>query len=110
MTVVDEISEIANKWAELGMEIPGPALLGVDKMRQLMEEMRSNLNHRPGMDEHFATRTIFQIYTAQGPVAINVSSKISPNHCSIGRMTLNDIIIEDILLDDEEFTGFNDIN
>lgn len=106
MTTMDEICEIANRWAEMGIEVPPTALLGTQRMDQLIQEYHGLHN----LSDNLMGSTIYTVWTSQGLITVSTNSEVSPDHLSIGRMTLHDIIIEDILLDDEDFFNIDNLN
>ena len=108
MTIIEELDRIASKYVEMDIELPPKALLGVDKMKELQKEFYNKYQNSHG--DNIGSVRVWQVYLSCGQITIEVSSKVSPDHISIGRMTMNDIIIEDILLDDEEFADFNNID
>jgi len=95
MTVIEELEKIADRMVESGFEIfPDNAILSLYKYKQLISELNSD--HPEGL-------VVSRVYLRHCILNITVNTGLPSDHLSIGRMTLNDIIIEDILLDDETY-------
>lgn len=97
MNYLDEINQIACRYAELGLEVPETAVVGVDVWKDMLFEVSQ---HRGPLDNSDMPRQI-AVHHVCGYCTIVPNSNVHPKHISIGRMTLTDIIVEDILLDDE---------
>lgn len=106
MTIVDELNQIANRFAELGLEVPETAIVGEKIWHEILFEISQ---HRGPMDNSDVPKCVSFMHL-HGYCTIKPNSEVHPNHISIGRMTLTDIIVEDILLDDEVFTDIYNSN
>lgn len=97
MTVVEELNQIALRMVEEGIELPSFAVLSYKKMRDLLIESAHftlyNSNNVARVDK------INRVCISSGVLDIVVNEDLPDHHVSVGRMTINDIIIEDILLD-----------
>lgn len=105
---IDDINTIANKFAELGLEVPDSVFVGVNTYRKILEQLYSSRMDYTHAAEGIPTQ--IQVYHIHGIATIKTDPNLHPDHLSLGRMTLNDIIIEDILLDDEIYIDVDDID
>ena len=102
MKYADQINEIASRWAEMGFDIPDSVHVSKDVYEDISKELE-RWNH-PNINGH---RQI-AFYSMFGSHRIVVDINLPPNTLHMNRMTLNDIIVEDILLDDPDFDFFDD--
>lgn len=94
MKIIDEVDRIACKIIESGVEItPDFVIMGTNKYRQLLTEH----NMSQGESNNFGYQSI-SLVTCTGHHKVHVKSNVHADHLSIGRITLMDIYIEDILL------------
>lgn len=108
MTISEQLDKIAQRIVESGAKVPDCALLGIDAYKALKKEV---------MDQCFSTSNQlseygyhnFSMYIANGRIDIKVKPELDPNHISIGRITLMDFYIEDVLLGEEDidFSNYN---
>lgn len=103
MRYADQINEIASRWAEMGFDIPDSVHVSKDVYENMSADMeRWNHSYSPS-----GYRQI-EFYSMFGSHRIVVDINLPPNTLHMNRMTLNDIIVEDILLDDPNFDFFDD--
>lgn len=98
MTVIEELEAITNRMVESDCEMSDYAVLGLDKYKQLAHESLSVYD-----SNSFPNTTITTVHLPYCILHIKINPQLPSDHLSVGRMTLNDIIIEDILLDDETY-------
>lgn len=106
MTVIDELTAISSRCLESGMEIPDFAFLGVTKYGQLLNEMSQVVS---GPYNGSGGYVQLQAYLPHGIITIKVDYNVPNEHVSIGRITLTDLIFDDIFLDDDRYAGLGDM-
>lgn len=102
MTVMQQINKIADKIAESGAIVPDTAFLGIESYKSLQKEV---LDQAPSfITSQIASfgNTSFGLYTAHCYINITVKPDLPPDHVSIGRITLWDFYVEDVLLGEED--------
>ena len=109
MTVMDEVNAIVERIIKSGMEVSDFVILGINKMQELQYEFLNKYRHY-GSGAGIGGMQIYQYHTAIGMLTIRVDPNLPVDHVSVGRITLNDFIIEDILLDDEDYTNIDNSN
>jgi len=93
---------------ESGIEIPDSVLMGIGKYNRMNEEtQRNHLYMGSYQPRGFAP---YYIWTIEGKLSIELNPEKPYDHLSIGTITLNDFIIEDILLDDEDYNNIDNSN
>lgn len=97
MTVMEEIIELINKINRDGIELPSSILMSREKFNLLNSQCVVNAKYSPGSSS--STVNIFKVHTCFGEFAIDMRHDLPEYHLSIGRMTLDDFLIEDILFD-----------
>lgn len=108
MTISGHLDKIAQRIVESGMEVPDCAFLGIDAYetfkKEALEQNFSSMAHIP-KNAHVS----FAMYLMCGKIDIKVKPDLPPNHISIGRITLCDFFIEDILFGEEDidFSKYN---
>ena len=105
MKVSEEIDKIAMRMTESFMEVDDSICwLGVDRYRELQQIFMGNTRYTVGSSEVRVPNdlNISRYHTCAGTVTIKVNPKLDANHVSIGRITLMDFFIEDILLGNGE--------
>lgn len=101
MTYADEINEIACRWAELGVEVPDTVHVSSDVYDEMVKEMKVySFSKEPPKEIKFIS--------IMGEHRVVVDRNLPPNFIHMNRMTYNDFIVEDILLDDADFDFFDD--
>lgn len=96
-----QINHIANKWAELGLDVPESVYVSKDVYDEILEDMR-----KYSLDLTFPCkgRTSCIMYRShQGSHKIIKDERLPSKTIHMNRMTYDSIIIEDILLDDQDF-------
>jgi hypothetical protein len=109
MTVMDEVNAIVDRIMKSGMEMSDFIILGTTKMQEIQYEFLSKYRHY-GSGAGIGGMQIYQYHTAIGMLTIKVNPDLPADHVSVGRITLNDFIIEDILLDDEDYNNIDNSN
>lgn len=102
MKASQEIEEIVCKMLESFMEVDGSTCwLGVSKYNELQAEFENkilSMGRSPGVRVGYIT----QYCTTGGILDVKVDPKLHPDHISVGRITLLDFLIEEMLLGDEK--------
>lgn len=109
MTVMEEVDKIIARIIESDMEVSDFIILGVTKMQELQYEFL-NKYRSYGSGAGIGGMQIYQYNTSIGMLTIRVDPNLPVDHVSVGRITLNDFIIEDILLDDEDYNNIDNSN
>lgn len=109
MTVMEEVDKIIARIIESDMEVSDFIILGVNKMQELQYEFLNKYRNY-GSGAGIGGMQIYQYHTAIGMLTIRVDPNLPLDHISVGRITLNDFIIEDILLDDEDYNNIDNSN
>jgi hypothetical protein len=106
LRVSEEIEKIVYRMMESFMVIDDSTIcwLGVDRYKQFQKESYENMRMTTSRDRPHDLN-ITKYFTMCGAVTIRVNPKLHPEHLSIGRITLMDFFIEDILLGDENIIG-----
>jgi hypothetical protein len=107
VTVLEEITRLVDKVVESGMEIPDFILMHYDKFNRLNKEGMCNSRYMGSNSYSIRGQTAYQVTTRVGSLAIHIDPNSSSDHLSIGRMTLDDFIIEEILFDKETINDSN---
>lgn len=92
---------------ESGIEIPDSVLMGIGKYNRMNEE--SQHPHRYMGSYQPKGTTSYCVWTVVGQLSIKLNPEKPYDHLSIGRMTLDDFIIEDILFN-ENLVNTDSIN
>lgn len=98
MNVIDEISQIAARHIEWDIDVPTRAVVGSNKWQEIINIL---VDHR-GPEPYGGFRNI-SCHHIGGVCDIVHNTDVHPDHVSLGRMTLTDIFVEDILLDDDTY-------
>ena len=98
MTVMEEIRELVDRMMRAGIEIPPFVLLGCNTFNRLNREM--NNNHRYTSSNPKIGYTAYCVHTTVGSLTIRLDPTLPNDFLSIGRMTLDDFRIEDIIFND----------
>lgn len=106
MKVAEQIEKIAARMTESFMDVDDSICwLGVEAYKEFQKDMMANMRTTPGSRTNYADMNITKYFTMCGSITIKVNPKLHPEHVSIGRITLMDFFIEDILLGDENIIG-----
>lgn len=105
MSPIEEIDQIIDRIIGSDMEVSDFVIVGIAKMQELQYEFLNRYRHYG--NGHIGGMQIFQIFTKLGMLTIRVNPDLPPDHLSVGRITLNDFIIEDILLDDKDYSSID---
>ena len=98
MTVTEEINQLVVRMAESGIEIPDSVLMGISKYNKMNKETEHH--HRYMGSYQPKGYTGYSVWTTQGQLSITLDPALPDDHLSIGRITLDDFIIEDILFNE----------
>jgi hypothetical protein len=101
--VIQELDFIASKIVEAGGELPASATLGLSAWKGLLVDLQSRSSGGPSTGGYVS----IGVHLSTGHIEIKPSPKVPSDFVGIGRMTKNDIIIEDILLDDETYSDLD---
>ena len=104
--IIEDLDFIANKIVEAGGELPAFASVGLDAWKELNDDLLRWSMNSPTNNEYITINA----YLSTGNITIKPSHKLPLDFVGIGRITKNDIIIEDILLDDEAYSDLDSNN
>ena len=107
MTVMEEVNELVIRMIESGIDLPDSILLGIGRYNQLNKETDHSHRYMGGFQPKGYTP--YSIWTVKGKFTIALDPAMPYYHLSIGRMTLDDFIIEDILFN-ENLVNTDSIN
>jgi len=106
LKVSEEIDKIAMRMTESFMEVDGSICwLGIERYKAFQKESYENMRMSSAVRDFPSSLNITNYITFCGSITIKVNPKLHPEHLSIGRITLMDFFIEDILLGDENIIG-----
>ena len=98
MTVIEEANELVIRMIKSGIDLPDFILLGIGRYNQLNEETDRSYRYMGGFQPKGYTS--YSIWTVNGKFTIALDPAMPYYHLSIGRMTLDDFLIEDILFNE----------
>ncbi|CAB4124834.1 hypothetical protein UFOVP53_34 [uncultured Caudovirales phage] len=98
MTVIEEINELVNRMIESGIEIPGSVLMGIGKYNKMNEETQHHHRYMGSYQPKGATG--YCVWTIKGQLYVKLNPEKPYDHLSIGTITLDDFLIEDILFNE----------
>ena len=107
MTVIQEINQLVLRMVESGIEIPDSVLMGIGKYNKMNEETQHHHRYMGSYQPKGATS--YFVWTIKGQLHIKLNPEKPYDHLSIGTITLNDFIIEDILFN-ENLVNTDSIN
>ena len=107
MTVIEEVNELVIRMIESGIDLPDSIILGIGKYNQLNKETDHSHRYMGGFQPKGYTS--YSVWTVKGNFTIALDPAMPYYHLSIGRMTLDDFIIEDILFN-ENLVNTDSIN
>ena len=93
MRYADEITAVAGRWAEMGHEVPDTVHVGTLVFKNMLEDAYAQSIDAP------VNYSSIQFHSPFGIHKIVVDSQLDQNCIHMDRLTLNDILIDDILLD-----------
>lgn len=92
MKYVDRINDIANRWAEMGYDVPDSVHVSTDVFEDMLESAY-------GQATTYCSDLNF--YSMFKKHTIVKDPNLPPHTIHMNRLTHNDILIDDILLDDD---------
>jgi hypothetical protein len=106
-SILEDLDFIASRIVETGGELPVFASVGLGAWKELNSELLSRWGGQSSSANGFVT---INAYLSTGSITIRPDHKLPLDFVGIGRITKNDIIIEDILLDDETYSDLDSSN